>query len=107
MCYNCYKEYGSPKVISDKVRDAVELVTKYDSASYCGLHIVVDDWNLEDEHVVWCLKSISLPEEVSGLTERSEEEKTAIVELGTLLLIMTIAERATALAINEGYVCLE
>lgn len=56
MCYGCWEEAGKPTIVNDRVLKAVEAVKKmYETHSAGGgLHIVTDDWNLEDDNVKWC-----------------------------------------------------
>ena len=60
MCYGCFKEYKIPDELHKKVHVAVPLVQKvYEfSSAGGGLHIVVDDYNLEDGHIDWCIDYI-------------------------------------------------
>lgn len=66
-----------------------------------GLHIVVDDWNLEDDSIEWCMKKRTLgairpvPIEIFPTSIEMECART--------LLSMSIQERASALALSEGW----
>lgn len=57
MCDGCYRnKYGSPKIDNEIVREASEAVEELylDHGAGGGMHIVVDDWNLEDSHIEFC-----------------------------------------------------
>jgi hypothetical protein len=89
MCEGCYRDYGSPKP-DDAARAVVPLIDAvYDDGGVGGgLHVVVDDWNLEDEHLIWCLGQ--------GL---SEDER----QCAEALLALSLEQRAAALAIYDGF----
>jgi len=57
MCVQCWEqEYGSASIDSEATRAAAAAIDALYEAHDAGgsLHIVVDDWNLEDEHLAWC-----------------------------------------------------
>ncbi len=60
MCDGCWDEYGKPDIVNEKTEAALALVRQVYAAPRGGaggrLHIVLDDWNLEDEHIYWCHK---------------------------------------------------
>lgn len=100
MCYGCYKEYGEPKIVSDETHQAAKLIGQvYESSTVGGnLHIVVDDWNLEDEHLDFCAGAIEknyheIPPECQ------ETERMCLSALRKL----NLEGRASALAIHDGY----
>jgi hypothetical protein len=101
MCISCYKEYGSPLVISDLTRKCAELVAELYEFSFVGgnCHIVTDDWNLEDEHIQWCLKSV-----LDNKYEDTPEQLAVEKKLLELLASMSIEERASSLAIHDGFI---
>lgn len=87
MCLGCYAEYGAPRIVTAPVLAMAERLRAADH--FGGLHIVVDDWNLEDQNVEFC---------------RDHEDSTAEErELAADLLRMTIAERAAAMALADEY----
>ena len=53
------------------------------------LHIVLDDYNVEDENITWCLRNIDNPE----FEEYSEEVEKLCYKIGGLLLIIPEEER--------------
>lgn len=68
-----------------RAREAIQLVYSY-SAVGSGLHIVLDDENVEDEHIKWCLEN-SVPE------IKSKRERTACEKCAELLLQIPLASR--------------
>ena len=91
MCIYCYNDYGRPDTITDKIGPAVLAVEDLYAEHGAGgwLHIVTDDWNLEDNQLEWCGKTFDL----------TDVEKTCL----NLLQQMTKIERATVLAIHDGF----
>ena len=63
MCYGCYEEEGKPSIINKATRAAAKLIESvYDFSEVGGnAHVVVNDWNLDDDDIQWCLDA--------GLTE--------------------------------------
>lgn len=55
MCIGCYEDYGSPMpdAVSSATIPLVEAVYEW-SAVGGNLHIVLDDWNIEDENLASC-----------------------------------------------------
>lgn len=102
MCYGCYLKAGEPAIINDATRAAAALVAKVYEFSMVGgnAHIVVDDWNLEDHNIRWCLDTAL----VENFHEASDEQLSA--ERGCLeaLLALNPAERASAMALHDGFI---
>lgn len=99
MCYGCYEEAGSPAIINDKTKAAAALVAEVYEYSLVGgnAHIVVDDWNLEDDNIRWCLDT-ALAENVHEADDEQLAAERACLEA---LLALTPAEHyetATELA---------
>jgi hypothetical protein len=91
MCQACWEEeYGSAAIDSAKTRDLAEAIRlvylEPDGIVGGGLHVVIDDWNLEDESV-------------TASDPRNDAERSCRVKL----LDATVAERASALALHDGY----
>lgn len=91
MCQDCWESEGSPKIATPNVLKAVGLLGElsYDEAHDGPLHILVADWNIDDESAVFCFNEAGEGHICSALAE-------AMVSLST-------AERASVLAINAGY----
>lgn len=94
MCEACYISYGSPKKITNKTNECVNIVERiYENYPSGGaLHVVLDDWNLEDDIVGYLFDG------ADGVSLSGDERKCI-----SLLNDMTIDERATVLAIFDGY----
>ena len=102
MCEGCYKEYGSPVIINEFTKHAASLIEDVFELSSTGgnAHIVIDDWNLDDRSIKWCLKE-AIPENICESNRKLLfAEKIAL----TSLSLITVEERASALAIVDGYI---
>lgn len=123
MCVDCWNEAGRPANQSPEIARAVELVRAlYDIHPTGGpLHVVVDDWNLEDEFLIpyyvgysgeeldelyygaW--KIADLPPEAPAVVEGLGRSMRQICdELSALLLSMPTEDRMSVLAHHGGYV---
>jgi len=93
MCISCWEEYGSPRIDTAEIRAAVVAVTAVYGESPVGgnLHVVLDDWNIEDEHVRGWIDYAAEP--------ITEAERAC----GAALARLTESERASALAIYDGF----
>ena len=100
MCYGCWQDYKDSFVYNDKVSKAVPLIrTIYDSNGVgANLHIVLDDWNLEDGHVQFCKEAIFGDKPYHAPVMDAEKELVILLEA------MTENERASSLAIFDKYV---
>ena len=100
MCQGCYEEYGSPTVVTDSVREAAELVADVYEFSAVGgnAHIVLDDWNLEDDYIRWCLEK-AIPENAHEAEPGQIEAEQKCL---TAFLALSLEDRAAALALSEG-----
>lgn len=100
MCETCWSERGSHKIVSEKTTKAAELIQAiYDSEDGGAggyAHIVVDDWNLEDESIDFSLNAIN-----EG--DLAAETGHACLECLTFLKGLTWEERVSAMAIQNGY----
>lgn len=98
MCKGCYEDYGSPKSDNNLVRELAAAITEvYRFHSTGGaLHIVLDDWNLEREHIEFC----------RGCIDEFEAEGAETDSLSNCFALLEKAsqeEAASALAISRGY----
>jgi len=96
MCRECWIVTGSVALDGERVARGVELVERVRAQRHCcgaarggGLHVVLDDWNVEDESLDWCL--------ALDLTDVERE-------CGEWLRALTVAERVSILARVEGFV---
>lgn len=104
MCINCYASYGSPKIFNEKTLKALELIEELYDCEMGGAggfaHIVVDDWNLEDSNVDFCLSSAKGNSDPDYPTETKE----AAIKCLEFMKTLSIEERASALAIRDKFV---
>lgn len=100
MCEGCWNEMGSPKLVSPKIREAARLIDGIYEFSGVGgnAHIVVDDFNLGDDSIQYCLDHLGENFHEAG-KEQLDYEKKALLALKEL----TLEERASALALHGGY----
>lgn len=121
MCYGCWTEADRVVIDSPAVREAAQAVAAVYEHSCVGgnLHIVLDDWNIETEHLQWCSKVIDgagvMPDEdtMADCHKRYNAEKRANPDppeqlaaerrCCDLLLALTLDERASALALHDGF----
>lgn len=91
MCIGCYEDYGRPKIINDYTRFAAAAINAVRTENPVGgeLHIVIDDWNLEDSSLAFCAKH------VKTAAERACHD---------VLKALDLDERASAMAIAEGWI---
>ena len=92
MCIGCYEEYESPVERCGTTEQVVVLIREIyeESCVGGGMHIQLDDWNLDDEH---------FDSECEGFL-KTENERACFA----LMKAMTVEQRATALAICNGFV---
>jgi hypothetical protein len=102
MCYGCYEEMGSPKIVNDATTLAARLIDRvYDFSGAGGnAHVVLDDWNLEDNDIRWCLtEGLAMGAAFGDSKEQMNEERACL----EALLALSKDERASAMAIYEGW----
>ena len=102
MCFGCYVEQGSPAIISERTQTAAALIAKVYEFNEVGgaLHIVVDDWNLDDSSLKWCAGHIPT-------SDGSDDQKAAETACLEALAALSVEERASALAIHDGFLKVE
>lgn len=91
MCIECYdEEYGAVREDTTEVRLAAEAIDRLYEAHPAGgaLHVVVDDWNLEDENLAFCA------------TQEMDEVERACFDA---LMPLSLSARASALGLHEGF----
>ena len=101
MCQACYEECGSPKIINDKTIKCAKLIDAIYEYSCVGsnLHIIIDDFNIEDCQIEWCLTE-AIKENIH---ESDEDQLNIEIECLEALKVMTMDERASSLAIHCGW----
>jgi hypothetical protein len=85
-CYEEAMEGETPPPITEEMRALARLIADF-YEDYCtggALHVVLDDWNLDDSCIKWCLSD-------DNSVERDDER------------IFTIGERLLALSEEERY----
>jgi hypothetical protein len=113
MCHACYVEYGSPTLDTTAIRAVAPLADVVYAFSCVGgnLHIVLDDWNLEDENLEFCQQCLDrkgLPDPSWPGSAFDRREETAPDQLAAeqacldALKALTIEERASAMAYFDG-----
>jgi hypothetical protein len=104
MCIQCYEEHGSPAIINERTIEAARLVgLLYDVNSVGGCaHIVIDDWNLEDGSIDSSLEWCDRPDQYGWTMDPESVTRSRAVLLAFKAL--TIEERASALALFDGFV---
>lgn len=103
MCFECYKAAGKPAIINEKTIYAAALVSKVYEFSNAGghAHNVIDDWNLDDSNINWCIKLI---DENDEKTDTNPLQIEAELECLMALSRLTDDERASAMALHEGFI---
>jgi len=93
MCETCWVEHGRPDTWNPDIARALELIRAIYEVEPVGapLHVVLDDWNIEDGHIkIW-------PD-----PETDPQAMAAAEELVPLLRRMSVTQRAAALAYHDG-----
>lgn len=88
MCYGCYEEYGKPEELTERTLPVIRLIEEVYANSAVGgnCHVVLDDWNLEDDYLYNIMN-----QEIEPLERQCMEA----------MIAMSMDERATALAIHD------
>jgi hypothetical protein len=102
MCENCYhEEYGAPTEITVRAVTAAALIRQL--YQYCPVggrcHIVVDDWNLEDDSIEFCRQAVARDKAAHGTSQTLMHEERLLAALA----VMSIPERAVSLALADGF----
>jgi len=111
MCMDCWEKRGAPKIYTDAVREAAALIQRvYDEVSCVGgpLHVQLDDWNIEERFFKGDLRAdyawkIWVTDPSDGLQPLDEKQQAVCIECYETLRGMTDDERASALAMHDGY----
>lgn len=100
MCDRCYEELGSPAVVTEAtVRLSALIAQVYEHHSAGGnAHIVIDDWNLDDGDIDFCLQRVA-----ENPYDDPQEQLDAERECLQLMRQCTMDERASALAMADGF----
>ena len=102
MCRGCWEEAGKPAMVTPAIFAAVASVKRVFDLHCMGgnLHIVIDDWNLEDDHLAFCRSAVS-----RGLRGDWPDLPLLASEMDCLnhLEPMSEQERASVLARYSGF----
>lgn len=102
MCIGCYEDAGSPAIINEKTKKAAELIQAIYSHEYGCVggtaHIVVDDWNLSDEDIDWCIEHSKTDDYYC------KELVKLCVDCLIYLKTLTLDERHSTMAISNGII---
>jgi hypothetical protein len=105
VCYACWAEDGKPSELPENADEIVELINKLyaqpDGFTGGPMHVVTDDWNVEDEIVENCLRDIN-----RGLTAGAWSVETCGLawQIGKRLLLLTEDQRSAVLAKRDGFI---
>jgi hypothetical protein len=101
MCRGCWEDYGKASIVNDKTRALANAIDDVYECNGAGgnLHVVVDDFNIEDDTVESCRGDIE-----SNRWGDSDEHIAAERRCLNLLCEATVEERASALAIQYGII---
>lgn len=100
MCDNCWREYyDAARIDTPLVRATAAAIAAVYEYSMSGgrLHILIDDFNLDDDNIAWNEKY--LREHPADSQEQHEAEAYCL----GLLRNLSVPERASALALHDGY----
>lgn len=115
MCDGCWEEDGCPQIDTLAVREAAVAVAAVYAQEYgaCGgnLHVVLDDWNVEDESLAFCRQQIASggykpqPRWPGCMKRRPDSAEELAVEMRChdLFKALTESERRSALALHRGF----
>lgn len=102
MSEDSWKKYDKPAIVNERTLEGARLVDAVYAGSGVGgnAHIVVDDYNVEDHHIDWCLTTALAENVHQGDAEQLAAERACLEHLRG----MSIEERLSALALFDGYV---
>jgi hypothetical protein len=99
MCIDCYHDHGLPRIVSAATlaaAEAVRLVYEHDCVGG-NLHITIDDWNLDDRSLRFC------SDRINNKNGNPPAQLAAERACCDVLLRLSPEERASALAIHDGF----
>lgn len=103
MCYSCWEGYGSPTSDNPQIRECAKLIDdlyNYPEGGVGGnLHIITDDWNIDDEHIQFCQDQVDKNDYDIPYGQLATEKR--ILELMTPMLI---DERASVLGRKWNFI---
>jgi len=106
MCASCWIDAGRPQTDTPEIRGAAALVAPVYGFSCVGgnLHIVLDDWNLEDSHLDFCDEQIKKGGHtpIWGSEPDSPEQLEAEGKCLAAFRKLSEQDRYSAMALAEG-----
>lgn len=103
MCINCWRKNGAAKIVNEKTIEAARLIDEVYETENGGAggyaHIVVDDWNVENSNIDFCINECK-----SDRFDYSEEDRTTTLECLNYLKTLTEEEKYSALAIQSRFI---
>lgn len=72
-------------MIKERIRELIKIIYKYNNVGG-SLHIVLDNYNFDDEHIQWCLNN-----SISKIIDRNERD--IYEECATLSLKLSYSAR--------------
>lgn len=103
MCYDCYEKNGKPTIVNKKTKKAAKLIGKIYEQDDCGAggyaHIVVDDWNLDDNSIDSCIIDATKGES----DYISKKGRNVCLNCLNYLKELSEEERYSAMAIHSNF----
>lgn len=88
MCRGCWEGQGSPTASGNPEVAALAAMVRDEIVSpYGALHVVVDDWNLEDRNFPYCLELDYCTDE-----DRDWAKRMLALDLDTRFAVMGLAD---------------
>jgi hypothetical protein len=101
MCKGCWIEADKPNIKNNLTKSVAKMIERvYDfSMSGGNAHIVVDDWNIEDNHIDFCLQMV-----LQNVEKYDQDQLDAEKEFLMTFKLLDEEERYSALALYEGFI---
>jgi hypothetical protein len=100
MCETCWANRGGHAIVSETTIKAAELIQAIydteDGGAGGHAHIVVDDWGVDDSDIDFCLNNMN--------SDLCEETNAACLQCLSFMKELSFEERASAMAIQRGYI---
>ena len=108
MCEGCWIEHGRPAIVSEATKRAASAIKAVFDENPVGgnLHNIIDDWNVEDDHIKGGLEELAAFDRAGvGRPHSFDQPGLREVERACLAALapLSVDERASALAIHDGY----
>lgn len=107
MCWHCWdEEYAAdPAPVTETMRAVIDLIRVVDDGPHLGLHLQLDDWNLSDEFFDFYARNYVIDGHHYQSYPQDFVKRRIAAELACFdaLAALSERERATAIAIHEGW----